>query len=198
MEPGGELRPLHETLKPKARAASRKGLVPRTVAPWGSKQTCAHRQCPLHSLYGAGWPGRVPPRTKSITARETEGRKTLGPTQGRPETAAEAKRALGREREISRYLCSGWRCPGLRKGTSALPARGKGSRKIRTPRKAVAAAGWCGQELPVHPGRIRGFAGRAHLVVLGVVLETLDDIGDRFALVADLVHGCEEREPGGG
>lgn len=33
--------------------------------------------------------------------------------------------------------------------------------------------------------------------MLRVVLETLDDIGNRFALVADLIDSCEEGEPVG-
>lgn len=92
---------------------------------------------------------------------------------------------------------SGWQGPGLRRGTSALPALCKGSQEFRTPYKAVAAASWCGQELSAHLGRTSGFAGRAHLHVLRVVLETLDDISDRFAFVADLIHSCEEGEPVG-
>lgn len=58
-------------------------------------------------------------------------------------------------------------------------------------------ASWCGQELSAHLGRTSGFAGRARLHVLRVVLETLDDISNRFALVADLIHSCEEGEPVG-
>lgn len=92
---------------------------------------------------------------------------------------------------------SGWQSPGLRRGTSALPALCKGSQEIWTPRKVVAAASWCGQELSARLSRIGAFAGRAHLHVLGVVLETLDDIGNRFALIADLIYSCEEGEPTG-
>lgn len=92
---------------------------------------------------------------------------------------------------------SGWQSPGLRRGTSALPALCKGSQEIWTPRKVVAAASWCGQELSARLSRIGAFAGRAHLHVLGVVLETLDDISNGFALVADLIYSCEEGEPTG-
>lgn len=58
-------------------------------------------------------------------------------------------------------------------------------------------ASWCRQELSAVLGRISGFAGRAHLLVLRVVLETLDDISNRFALIADLIHSCEEGKPVG-
>lgn len=42
-----------------------------------------------------------------------------------------------------------------------------------------------------------GLAGRAPLLVLRVVLKALDDISNRFALIADLIHSCEEGEPVG-
>lgn len=55
-------------------------------------------------------------------------------------------------------------------------------------------ASWCRQELSAHLSRITGFAGRAPLHVFRVVLETLDDISNRLALIADPIHSSEEGE----
>lgn len=93
-------------------------------------------------------------------------------------------------------LCQA-QCPGQCQGTSALPAICKGSQETWTPSKAVAAdqvgVGRSSQHISAGPVVCR----QSPLHVLRVVLETRDEVSDRFSLVADLIHSSEEGEPVG-
>lgn len=107
-----------------------------------------------------------------------------------------SKRERGQQVPLCQAQCPG-QCPGLGKGTSALPALCKGSQETRTPSKAVAAdqvgVGRSSQHISAGPVDCR----QSPLHVLRVVLETCDEVSDRFSLVADPIHSSEEGEPVG-